>query len=322
MEDCRKFKSASYDDRVELVSVFSRCIRCLKYHRSSICGSTDTCQVKGCSGAHHTMLHRPGSEQSKIEAKKSTSIARCTPLTPQAVNVCGTPVQVLLGIVPVTLVNGNRSYSTYAFLDGGSQITMIKDSAAKKLNLDGPREPLTVQWWQGSLKKFDARLVDFRANAADGSDGVDIEQAYVVRHLEASDQRVLVNQVEMEAKWPHTKGIQIPFVDADKVEVLIGQDTIEAHRQLEEILPTKDGPYAFRSRFGWYLAGKTKRRQAKGEPTVKRSHSVRVARDDHRLLQDQMEQLWSVEAAGTMPDVKLPMNDEAASGLRILQEGT
>ena len=322
MEECRKFKSASSDDRFELVAANSRCVRCLKYHGKFQCRSKGTCQVPNCNGSHHTMLHRPGSQHSTIDVKRSTSIFSCNPIKPSTVNIQGKPVQVLLQVVPVKLVNGTKSYTTYAFLDGGSQISMIAESAAKKLDLVGPNERLYVQWWDGELKRIDSRLVDVRADAVDGSDGVDLEQAYVVKHLEVSDQRTYA--VDVGKHWPHLKGLSIPFVDANKVEVLIGLDNTEAHVQLDVIRPkTKgSGPHAFKTCLGWCLAGKTHSRQVKGEPAVRRSHSIRVVNDDDRLLHHLMEQQWKVDAMGTLPNIKLPMNKDAAAGLRIMEEGT
>ena len=35
-----------------------------------------------------------------------------------------------------------------------------------------------------------------------------------------------------------------------------------------------------------------------------------------------MEKQWKIDAMGTLPTIKLPMNKEAAAGLRIMEEGT
>jgi hypothetical protein len=50
-------------------------------------------------------------------------------------------------------------------------------------------------------------------------------------------------------------GLELPLIDSDKVEILIGMDLSTTHQTTLEPVEGEDGPTAHRTRFGWAVAG-------------------------------------------------------------------
>lgn len=57
--------------------------------------------------------------------------------------------KVLFRIIPVELHANGRSVQTYAFLDGGSDSTLVEKSLLEQLGVQGPVSPLCMQWTNG-----------------------------------------------------------------------------------------------------------------------------------------------------------------------------
>ena len=51
-------------------------------------------------------------------------------------------------VVPVTLINNDKSVATHAFLDTGSSLTLLDSDVADSLSLQGEKRPLQLIWTQ------------------------------------------------------------------------------------------------------------------------------------------------------------------------------
>lgn len=49
-------------------------------------------------------------------------------------------------VVPVVLLNGEEKVETYAFLDNGSNITMVERSLMDSIRVKGPSQSLKLKW--------------------------------------------------------------------------------------------------------------------------------------------------------------------------------
>ena len=86
------------------------------------CTSKNICRNNNCGRKHHTLLH----DSSDIDpGSKKTNV--------KAVHLQGTG-QVI--VVPVQLKNGEKTLSTYAYLDNGSCQSLLLKSANSELNID------------------------------------------------------------------------------------------------------------------------------------------------------------------------------------------
>ena len=90
------------------------------------------CEREACRKRHHQFLHEALIVDSNSKPKQSiVTSTNCN-------------WNVLLGIVPVRVENIGGTEVNYALLDLGSQITLVKESLAKKLKRDGKKIKLFI----------------------------------------------------------------------------------------------------------------------------------------------------------------------------------
>ena len=87
-----------------------------------------------------------------------------------------------LGYVPVRLVGPNSSLETYAFIDDGSDSTLITREATELLGLDGTSMELRINCLTGSTIQRSAQ-VNLQVEAVHGDHCVDVEGAFVVHEI-------------------------------------------------------------------------------------------------------------------------------------------
>lgn len=84
------------------------------------------------------MLHKPEDKtHADANSQANSSSRNC--------HVAGSQ-EVLLKIIPVVLTGPNMTFSTFALLDEASTVSLIETEIATKLGLDGPVQPLKIQW--------------------------------------------------------------------------------------------------------------------------------------------------------------------------------
>ena len=199
LSECAKFKSLSVPDRLVEVKKHRLCFCCLsKEHWSSKCPVRKQCQIDGCKGYHHSLLHRveskePGSGPSReenigtaSESKQSSQVKRSTP--------------VLLQVIPVTVHGPNGSLTTHAMLDSGSTCSLVLSGIADKLGLKGPEEQVTLNGIQGT-SHLSSRRVNTEVSPVNMvTPRFEVNGALVVDHLNIAQQEV--NLVDVKSKWP------------------------------------------------------------------------------------------------------------------------
>ena len=111
LDKCHRFQLMTRLQRLDLLRRNGLCFNCFEpHHRSTDCTSESRCTRVGCGQCHHTLLH--------VKDKTATDSS--------SVNaVRGARSKCFLGYVPVRLVGPNSSLETYAFIDDGSDSTLI-----------------------------------------------------------------------------------------------------------------------------------------------------------------------------------------------------
>ena len=139
LSECAKFKSLSVADRLVEVKKRKLCFCCLsKDHWSNKCPVKKHCQVDGCKGYHHKLLHRVENKEANHKPPKEENVgAASESRQPSQVKRI---IPVLLQVIPVTIHGPNGSLTTHAMLDNGSTCSLIVSDVADKLGLKGPQE--------------------------------------------------------------------------------------------------------------------------------------------------------------------------------------
>jgi len=136
LASCIKFIEMRLEDRIMYIKTTKRCFRCLKpNHVAAKCRSTVVCGELGCSKSHHSLVHS-NEETSTNVCGSTTSFSR--------------PSYVRVGVVPVRLVGPTGHCDTYAFIDDGSDATLIPEDIARKTGLRGTPSSVVIGTLHGS----------------------------------------------------------------------------------------------------------------------------------------------------------------------------
>ena len=221
---------------------------------------------------------------------------------------------VLMMIVQIRLRYQGRYFDTFGFLDGGSNATLISGRAARRLQLQGPNLQMPFDSWRDEpAQAMQSSAMSFEMLSRNEETQLRITRAYVVQNLCVTDQQY-TGGFELAKIWSHLEGIDVPNVDGSQIDVLIGLDVARAHIQLDIREPegTRTEPIAFKTHFGWCLAGPTQspaKNQAKRSKGSINRASINVnqlADDDELSLRELLERPLNQRARNSKPKPSCP----------------
>ncbi|XP_062710760.1 uncharacterized protein LOC134288863 [Aedes albopictus] len=241
--DCFNFKAMNIDNRLQIVSQNSLCRTCLNQHGKWPCKTWKGCEVEGCRLRHHTLLHTT------------------TPAVPLVVSTSHS--QLLSGnspifrILPVTLYAKDRRVNVFAFVDEGSQISLLDVAVAEQLGVTGPASTLSLQW-TGNVTREEAnsRVIQMEVSGGTSNNHYKIMDARTVEGLQLPTQSL--HYQDLAGKYPHLRGL--PIIDYENVtpKLLIGLDNLK----LTIPLKIREGgwgqPMAAKCRLGWSIYGSSR----------------------------------------------------------------
>lgn len=253
LEDCLVFKEQSRTQRWETVIEKRLCRKCLRRHNQSNCSSKKKCGKDNCTYLHHPLLHNP-------EKHKPTSpqpaIKDATTESARPSNTHIKPLQSLLfRVVPVTLYGKTKSVQTYAFLDEGSSLTLLEQSIATELELDGTPDHLCLKWTAETTREEpNSQRVSLQISArCSQSRKYRMGDVRTVQSLNLPKQTVDVNQLRVRYSYLADTPVE-SYLNAVP-RILIGID----HWKLGIPTETKEGkwrePVATKTRLGWAVHG-------------------------------------------------------------------
>ena len=239
MLDCPDFLAQTPMQRLSTARKHKLCFVCLQAnHMVKSCRSRIRCNADGCNRRHHKLLHF--NEDTDLTSANST---------------CGggsSKGHVVLGCIPVRLVGPKGRLDTYAFIDNGSDTSLLSRDVVNRLGLNVNTCRLDVRTLHGSRSVSSGCAKVQLQSIYDGS-VIEIDKAYVVARLPIN--YVDAFSANQLAKWSHlaeTNEISIP----DKtVGMLIGCDVPEVHEVLEQRMSVGKQPYAVKTILGWVLRG-------------------------------------------------------------------
>lgn len=166
---CKQYEELSLDAKWNVVKDAKLCRKCLRKHNGS-CRQQKSCGVDGCTFLHHPLLHNrsqgTGNRSSSAETPTS-SMASCNVHQMQT-------SEVLFRIVPVLVHGPKQVVKTYAFIDDGSELTLMEDSLAEKIDVKGPRT-LCLKWTGGTKRvEADSQIINVGISTIE-----DVENPYL-----------------------------------------------------------------------------------------------------------------------------------------------
>ncbi|XP_062538477.1 uncharacterized protein LOC134206767 [Armigeres subalbatus] len=286
-KECPTFKAKNINDRWKTVQEAQLCKRCLYSHGKWPC-KAPPCGTDGCKENHHRFLHpgypRPGTNVGNAASSSSnTGVVTVHQHSHQ---------KVLFRIIPVSLHANGKTAETFAFLDGGSDSTLVESSIASELGITGPTVPLCMQWTNGVTRtEEDSKRVQMEISG-NNSMRYSLSGVHTVSTLDLPRQTLDFD--ELQSKFRHLKGLPVSSYKDAIPRILIGLDNTKLKTTLKLRESGGDEPVAARTRLGWTVFGKS------GGTEIALSH--RVLHVCHQPtdadLHELVKSFFAIEGAG------------------------
>ncbi|XP_065095609.1 uncharacterized protein LOC135717446 [Ochlerotatus camptorhynchus] len=247
VRDCEVFKKLDIDDRWRRVRALLLCQNCLFNHGRRACRGRKTCDIEGCQFRHHPLLH---------SQRGPPKLSAPTPRVQVADNHTHHHAMSskLFRIIPVILHGRSGSIETFAFLDEGSDLTLVEHDLATALGVKGTPHPLCLRWTGDTSRlEKESRRITIEIAGNGQSKRHKLVNARTVNNLSLPVQSF---QAEEAVKvYPHLKGIPVSSYQNAKPKILIGIDNL--HLALPLKIREGDGsaPVAAKTRLGWCVYG-------------------------------------------------------------------
>lgn len=129
-------------------------------------------------------------------------------------------------VITVILKNGNKQVKVNAFLDDGSELTLMDNDLANELKLEGMVDSLNLGWIDGANTKDPSlRKVNLEIAAAG-----DKSRWYSLKNVHTKSNLVLplqaLQRYKFWRKWKHLRNLPVNEALPSKPRILIGQDNI------------------------------------------------------------------------------------------------
>ncbi|KAK4467352.1 hypothetical protein MN116_000285 [Schistosoma mekongi] len=235
VSDCPKFLKMDINSRRAEARKLELCYLCLASgHVARKCGSGLRCSVKGCTIKHHSLLHFDGISTSVNFARKMSS------------------PDVHFGVIPVRVCGPYGSIETCAFLDSGSDTSLISEEIVHRLSLESKVSSINVTTINGT-SVHECLEVSVELFSLDDRGSVQISKAYTIGKLPLGHAGFLTQQ--QLGKWKHLRNIPFSQLQDKTIGILIGCDAPDAHWVLEQRLGDIKHPFGVRTHLGWMVLG-------------------------------------------------------------------
>ncbi|XP_062712397.1 uncharacterized protein LOC134289829 [Aedes albopictus] len=206
----------------------------------------------------------------------------------------------------------------FAFIDEGSQITMLEERIAKELGISGPRKPLTLQW-TGNVRRNELRSeeVSLEISGKHSETRYDLQNARTVSSLLLPVQKM--DYKRMTSCFPYLKGLPIDDYDLVQPKLLIGLDNLRLGVPLKIREGGSSDPIAAKCRLGWSIYGRV---SSNPVPRAIVNFHTPVPCNSDELLNEQLRDFFALDCSGiSKPNEKLE-SDEDKRARKLMEDTT
>ena len=334
LKDCAEFKAYDVQGKWHFVQRHGICRNCLNFHGRRTCRSNSRCGIDGCQTRHHPLLHSTASSSAKSDnyLRRGSAGAPPNSTTPSARNpahVAGpsrqaTPAEnhvhrspkrsYLFRIIPITIHGHEKRVETFAFLDEGSNLTLVEEGLIKDLGVVGTPNPLCLGW-TGNVTRAEPEsvAVDLRVS------GTNQYQMFLRTARTAKDLSLPVQTLDynrLKDDYTHLKGLPVASYHEAMPRILLGVDNLHLTVPLRIKEGRADEPKVAKTRLGWCIYGGV---TSGTTATSVNYHACECSADDalHNLVRD----YFAVEDVGITPPVAIESEADARAR-RIMEETT
>ncbi|XP_062538728.1 uncharacterized protein LOC134207003 [Armigeres subalbatus] len=247
-KDCSVFRAKSLENRWKIAQELHFCRRCLYPHGKWPCKAS-LCGTDGCQQRHHRLLHPGNPTQERESTDFPNAVSGVVSVHQNSHN------KVLFRIVPVVLHANGKSVETFAFLDGGSDSTLVEKSLIEHLGIQGPVSPLCMQWTNGVKRtEEDSMAVQFQISGLDQSKQFQLKDVHTVDNLNLPRQSIHFE--ELTSRFAHLRGLPVKSYIDGVPGILIGLDNTKVKIPLKHREGNANEPVAAKTRLGWVVFGR------------------------------------------------------------------
>ncbi|XP_062565705.1 uncharacterized protein LOC134227988 [Armigeres subalbatus] len=245
---CKRFLELSYEARWATVRGFNFCRKCLRQHKGG-CNSGE-CGKNGCTFKHHVLLHKDLLAQTPPSGANRSGPSRQNEERNVNTHQTGTGS---LRYLPVTLFGNGIQLKCHAFLDDGSELTLIDQQLAEELRLSGTIHPLCLKWTGGTHRyESDSQSVELVV-AGRGGKRLLLQDVRTVEELQLPFQSLDMTQLTKQHRY--LQGLPVESYTNVRPRILIGL----RHANVMLVRKSREGkigdPIAVKTNLGWSVYG-------------------------------------------------------------------
>ncbi|XP_062701549.1 uncharacterized protein LOC134285208 [Aedes albopictus] len=314
---CSRFVDFNYESKWATVKECKLCRKCLRKHNGS-CKQQKKCDTNGCAFLHHPLLHKPDIQNSK----SSGSLSEPTEPEPSC-NVHQGQSAVLFRIVPVILYGPKKTIQTYAFIDDGSELTLIESTLAEELGVEGPKKSLCLKWTGGTRKiENESQQVNLKISGVNSeATKFDLLGISTLSSLQIRPQTMLFP--ELEKRFSHLKGLPLETYREVSPRLLIGLDYANLGHSTRSREGKWNEPIAVKTRLGWMIYGNC---SGKADAVAYTNyHSVQKCECNQEFddsLHKAMKSYFSLDSMGIVKPNKIILSQEDQRAQALLESFT
>ena len=240
--ECPELLAKTPEDKNRFIFENHLCFGCLTAnHVFRFCKNKKKCQV--CGGSHATVLHR---DQQRPRSPTVTS-GHVAPIYQGGAKLQAVAVRIT--------VCGN-SLTTYAFLDSGSTHSFICAPLLRALGISPITNTSITLSTISKDEKIDSCVIPHLwIESLDGAFRMELPPLFVLDKIPIS-RRDTPGEDDLK-RWSYLKESGVTLEDRvdGEVGLLIGSNAAAVMEPLQVVPGQGGGPYAIRTRFGWFLGG-------------------------------------------------------------------
>ncbi|XP_062541136.1 uncharacterized protein LOC134209170 [Armigeres subalbatus] len=231
VEKCKRFISFGLSARWDTLREHKLCRSCLNNHRGP-CKSAKPCGRNGYQYKHHWLLHNDG--------KDKLVQATAFPNKPSSKDH-------RMSSRAIRIEEEERPF----YSNSGSSLTLMEDSLAEELNLNGEKYPLCLRWTADTCRyEKDAKIVSLNISGThSGSSLHSLKEVYTVKELKLPSQSLPADN--LCAKYVHLKSLPLESYSNVQPRIMIGVSNARVMHALDSREGNPDEPVAIKTRLGW-----------------------------------------------------------------------
>ncbi|XP_068686750.1 uncharacterized protein [Montipora foliosa] len=281
LQECKRFQGMLTSEKEKVVEEHKLCLCCLlPGHRLRKCRSKNRCKVENCDMRHHTLVHevdlrfieraktkRELEQVPEVERNPApVSLEGRDPSPRQAVEPleeyqqsaytgCETGGLALVEVLPIVVFGETGKQQVMALRDSGCNTTLIDESLALSLGLQGKEVDLEIQG-VNAQKVFASQHIKRCHVARVGKEEVkySLRDVKTIPSLNGPDQKLKWSTIKHE--YQHLKNLDLRDTDTGPVQLIIGTNNSDLILPTQILKPSGQPeldrvPYAVETPLGW-----------------------------------------------------------------------